>query len=50
MMGLFLLEVGMKNINEQSTAEFAGLCAAVVALGIVMAYVFNGMADWVVGL
>lgn len=40
----------MKNINEQSNTEFAGLCVAVAALGISMAYVFNGMADWVVGL
>ncbi|QYW02835.1 hypothetical protein [Vibrio phage BUCT006] len=40
----------MKNLNEQSNTEFAGLCAAVVTLGVAMAYVFNGMADWVVGL
>lgn len=39
----------MKNINEQSNGEFAGLCAAVVALGVAMAYVFNGMADWLSG-
>lgn len=40
----------MKNLNEQSAGEFASLCVAVVALGIAMAYVFNGMADWMVGL
>lgn len=40
----------MKDINEQSNGEFAALCVAVVALGITMAHVFDGMADWVVGL
>lgn len=41
--------INMKNINEQSPMEFSLLMVAVAILGVVMAYIFNGMADWLSG-